>query len=51
MSVSQCMDDVMKYIRERTQGLDDGQYADFLERLKYEIESLMELGCWEDPDE
>lgn len=40
----------MSFIRDKTKEMSDERYLDFLDQLRYEIESEMEKMCWMDDD-
>lgn len=50
-AMRQKVNDAMAYIREHTQDLDEEQYADFIEQLKFELDAEVELHNWEYQDE
>ncbi len=46
MSMRQRVKEAMDTIRTQVRDLDDGRYEEFLEQLKFEIESEIELCGW-----
>lgn len=51
MSMRQRVKEAMDFIREQTKDLSEERYEEFLEQLKFELESETELCNWGDPDD
>ena len=49
--MKKAIDDVLRYIRERTVEMSEGDYEMFLEQLKDEISRLQFLSEWTDNNE